>query len=518
MEDLPSGRDVIDTTRGLLTAGFQVSRSSDGEADAIARAIGDFMAVVPEADRLAVVLSGRFATDGTLSWYLTRDARPPTLLGLDETAISVESIMQILARQPSRALLLLGVDPAQDAVFDPWLREGLGPLEIPQGVTVLTATPRAIAEFMAEELEVSRGDLSRLVAQNGDIRAEGYLPRGFVFIPSAAEVAPLPAPAPNAETALWQGAVALDTIEAYRDYLGVYPRGRYEEEARQGIAAILSEPGREARLIEESLRLDRDARRAIQRDLALLDFNPRGIDGVFGPGTRGAITNWQQQNGFAQTSYLDAEQVARLDAQATRRAGQIESEAERQRQAARAADDAYWEESGEGDDEAGLRAYLERFPDGVHAEEAADRLALIEEDKRRTAAGADRAAWDAARDAGTVRAYRRYVEAFPEGRFVEDARARVATLAEESGLTDAIARMRQAEDALGLNALTARVIESRLEGLGLEPGVVDGTFDADTRRALRNFQRDRGLPASGYLDESTLVRLLADTLGQALGD
>jgi peptidoglycan hydrolase-like protein with peptidoglycan-binding domain len=45
---------------------------------------------------------------------------------------------------------------------------------------------------------------------------------------------------------------------------------------------------------------------------------------------------------------------------------------------------------------------------------------------------------------------------------------------------------------------------------------VDGTFDGDTRRALRAYQRDRGLGATGFLDEGTLVRLLADTLEQAL--
>ena len=47
---------------------------------------------------------------------------------------------------------------------------------------------------------------------------------------------------------------------------------------------------------------------------------------------------------------------------------------------------------------------------------------------------------------------------------------------------------------------------------------MDGRFDADTRRALRNYQRDRGMEVSGYLNERTLVRLLADTLGRQLGD
>ena len=79
-----------------------------------------------------------------------------------------------------------------------------------------------------------------------------------------------------------------------------------------------------------------------------------------------------------------------------------------------------------------------------------------------------------------------------------------------------MAQARAAEEALGLNALTARVIEQRLDALGLEPGPVDGQFNRATRRALRNYQRDRGLPVSGFLDEPTLVRLLADTLGQSL--
>jgi peptidoglycan hydrolase-like protein with peptidoglycan-binding domain len=45
---------------------------------------------------------------------------------------------------------------------------------------------------------------------------------------------------------------------------------------------------------------------------------------------------------------------------------------------------------------------------------------------------------------------------------------------------------------------------------------VDGEFNAQTRRAMRNYQRDRGLEVTGFLNESTLVRLLADTLGEAL--
>ena len=36
----------------------------------------------------------------------------------------------------------------------------------------------------------------------------------------------------------------------------------------------------------------------------------------------------------------------------------------------------------------------------------------------------------------------------------------------------------------------------------------DGTFDADTRRAIRRFQRSRDLPVTGYVTQATMVHLL----------
>ncbi len=519
LPDLSDGAELADAVDGLLSLGFDVLALGDGDAEGVARALADFSAAVPEAERILVALSGRFVTDGERTWYLTRQASQPRLLGFGGTAraLPVESLLQVLSRLPSRAVLLLGVDEEAGATFDPWLREGIGDLEVPQGVTVLRGDPEAAASFLADELSVPGGDLARLVAESDRIEAEGYLPRGFVFTPPRTGPAQ-PQAAQADESALWQGAVALNTVQAYQNYLNNYPQGRYAAQARQGIEAILSEPNREARLAEEALGLTRDQRRGIQRNLSLLDFDPRGIDGIFGPGTRSAITDWQQQNGFAQTSYLDNEQIARLEAQAARRAQQLEAEAERQRQAAERADRAFWEETGARGDEAGLRAYLERYPDGLFAGQAEAGLAQIEAAKRQEAEAQDRAAWDAARGTDTVVAYQRYLEAYPQGGFVEEARARRNELVQANQESEATAQARAAEEALSLNALTARVIEQRLDALGLDPGPVDGRFDDATRRALRNYQRDRGLPTSGYLNEPTLVRLLADTLGQALRD
>ncbi len=515
---LPGAAGVTGAAGALTALGYTVVSLPNGRADTMAEALAGFMTSAPGTGRTIVALSGRFATDGVRTWYLTAEAPVPGLLTLGPQAVSVDSLLAVLARAPGRAILLLGVDTGEDAVFDDWLTEGIGVLDIPQGVTVLRGDPSDLADFMTDELPVAGADLAQLVADNGSLTVQGFLPPGVVFMPAAVTEAPvIDVPVvieTGAEDALWEGAVALDTVEAYRNYLRRFPTGRFADDAETAIAAIIAEPNRPDRLIEDALVLTRDQRRNIQRNLSLLDFNPRGIDGIFGPGTRSAITNWQQDNGFAQSSYLTNEQINRIEAQAARRAAQLEADAERQRQEQARLDRAFWDETGASGDEAGYRAYLARFPDGLFAEDAADQLALIEADKRREAEAEDRAAWDQTRATDTEPSYRAYLRAFPDGVFMEEAQARIAALTQENsdaGANDAAAA---AEQALSLNALAARLVEVRLDQLGLNPGEVDGRFDAATRRAIRRYQRERDLPVSGYLEEQTLVRLLADALPQ----
>ncbi|MBB3711557.1 peptidoglycan hydrolase-like protein with peptidoglycan-binding domain [Limimaricola variabilis] len=513
------GTEMLEAGEALRGLGFEVFSLPNGRADSTAETARDWLEQVPEANRLVVALSGRFATDGARSWFLTAEAEAPGLLTPGAAALPVEGVLRALAEAPGRSLLLIAIEPDSSNSFDPWVGEGLGALEIPQGVTVLTGSPRAVARFMTGPMVEPRADLSAAIRAADGITAQGYLPRARVFMPERAETPAAPTGStadPAAEEALWRGTVALGTIDAYRDYLSRYPRGAHAEAAETAIAEIIAEPNRDARLAEEAIGLSRDQRRDIQRSLSLLDFNTRGIDGIFGPGTRQAITNWQQQNGFPQTSYLTPEQISRIDAQAARRAAELEAEAERQRQQAERADRSFWEETGARGDEPGLRAYLDRYPDGLFAETAADRLALIEEEKRQAAQAEDRAAWDRARGADTIEAYRDYQRAFPEGSFSAEAEARVAALTEERAQSENRAAAEAVERELGLNALTARLVEQRLDAQGLEPGTVDGEFDQSTRRAIRRYQRDHGLEASGFLDEATVVRLLADSLGDIL--
>lgn len=502
------GAEILGTVSAFEELGFQVSSSRNGETDDLVDELENFVSIVDEADRLIIALTGRFATDGTRSWLLASEAQDVGILTVGTKGVSIEGLLAVLAEKPGASLLLLGAEQLDGANFDSWLRNGIGELTVPQGVTVGIGSVRDISSFLKSEVSVPSKDLAAAFEEYRSIRVQGFLPKPWVFMPE--EQAVTSSNDQLGEPALWAGAAALDTLEAYRNYIRRYPRGVHRAEAEAAIAALLAEPNRGARLAEEALKLTRTQRREIQRDLTLLDYNTRGIDGIFGAGTRGAITNWQQVNGYAQTSFLTTEQINRLDAQASRRAAELEAEAERKQQEQARLDRAYWEETGSNADESGYRAYLEKFPDGIFSEIAQERLKEFEAAKQTAAQAEDRAVWERVRGTDTIAAYQDYLSAYPEGVFVTEAQTRIAELTRQDVRTT---EHQAAEDALDLNIITIRLIEARLDHLGLNPGAVDGRIDDGTRRALRRYQQSRGLPATGYVSEMTLVRLLADFTG-----
>lgn len=310
------------------------------------------------------------------------------------------------------------------------------PSALPRAVPPDTAAPRGTA---SENPGVARRD-GGAGAGSRDGRADGQ------------------------ETVFWLLADRNGEVSAYRDYLERYPEGLYADEARRRIDA--ADPS--AAMTERSLNLDRRARQRLQRQLRLLGHEPGGIDGIFGPETRRAIEGWQRSTGAEATGYLTSEQVLALqnqaDAQAaTSRASRSEQE---QREDAR-----FWRETGSRGGEANLRAYLERYPDGLRSREA-----------------------------------RRELDRIMEARQLDGA----------SGTEDRGAAANPVEGAMpgaGHPRLKAdvglrRLVERRLSELGYQLEAVDAEFDQSTRRALRRYQRDAASPVTSVADRATMVRLL----------
>lgn len=446
--------EVLDAAEDLREAGYNVSTLANGTARDMRRLLEAFAGEALDADRLVVALSGRFTTDGTRTWFLAEDANTPTPFGLDD-AISVDTVMDVLSRTPGQAVLVLGYDQDGFSSFGRYLREGVGQLDVPQGVTVIYGEPGRIEGVLTDAVAVPGGDVMAYVRDNRRLNMIGYQPQSLILQPDVPDTA-LPTIEPSLRS--WNDAQEANTPVAYRDFIVDNPDSPYAAEARRRLDDLERDPDRLAEITEDGLNLTRNERRAIQRNLTLLEFDTRGVDGIFGPRSRGAIRNWQQENGFAQTSYLTTEQINRLDAQARRRTAEIEAEEERAREEALALDRDYWEETGASGTTAGYRAYLERYPEGIFADQARDALSEAEE------ANNDRA--------------------------------------------------RERERALNINPVLRRLIENRLQQLGFDPGRVDGRFDRDTRRAISRYQAQGNLTATGYIDQPTLARLLADTFGR----
>jgi hypothetical protein len=105
-------------------------------------------------------------------------------------------------------------------------------------------------------------------------------------------LAPTPLPVPMTLRDRVEGAATLPTSGDTLD-----PFFAPAPPAQPGIVAFKSN--------EDALALTRSQRIEVQRRLALAGFNPRGIDGVFGLRTRGAITDFQTAWGFPATGYLE---------------------------------------------------------------------------------------------------------------------------------------------------------------------------------------------------------------------
>jgi len=496
-------RAVSDLTRG----GVQVEYLEDANLATITGALEIFGQQVVQAESALVVLSGRFVSSKTETYFFPTDTDIGPLATMHLRALPLSSVFALLAQKPGRGILVLATDDRQvDLGRNVTL--GVTDLDIPQGVTVLFGDPRRTTDVVEDHLS-QPGRPFIGAARQERVRVMGYAPDTLVFLDGQT---PPPQTANNRMQDIfnWRAASRVNTVEAYEGYIEAHPSGEFVDMAEARIAAMIDTPEARAERTEQALDLNRDARRSIQRNLSLLGFNTRGIDGIFGRGTRGAISEWQRAERFDTTGYLTREQIALLDEQAQRRAAELEVEAEERRQQQMAADIEFWNQTGANGDEAGLRAYLKRFPDGEFAELASERLTVIEDRKRERANRVDRQLWDQARSQDTANAYERYLVDSPGGAFRDEAQARIVSLQREQEFSAAA----QTEAAMNLSTGTRRVIEDRLDRLGLRPGRVDGTFDENTRRAIRRYQAARKLPQSGYVSDQMMVQLMADTVLQ----
>ncbi len=495
-------RTHVELQDAYAAQGYEIIEGRNMDAQAMRGAIQSFYDRMDGKDRMVVHISARVVSFGDESWVLPVDVAADSLLDVAYNAPSLNVLLELLGQNPGRGMLFLGKYAVGETQWP--LEAGLGAGDIPQGVLLVQGPETDISKLVKNNLlDTSVSLQDALSGVGGRIQVMGFAS------PDVSLTKLQDAPAPEngdgdwvdllAEQTLWAVADKSNREADLREYLRRFPNGIFAPAATARLEKLVAPAEPSAAELEATLRLSRAERRKIQKNLTMLGYDTRGIDGIFGRGSRRSIARWQQDQQQEGSGFLTAGQVNDLNRQADTRRAEIEI-----------ADRRYWNATGLTGDKDDLELYLAKYPDGVFAPDAKAALAEI------TAAETesdDEDAWTDAVALNSADSYRDYLSDFPSGIYSEIARQRVERLdpnptpAEEVPVEESNSAKDQ-ENRLKLNAATRLLIENRLRTVGHDPGNVDGAFTSKTRQAIKGFQRSRGLNATGYIDPQTVRALL----------
>ena len=441
----------------LADGGYDVSLGIDLDRKEMRNRLISFARKLDSADKVVIFFSGHAVRSDGVTYLAPTDQQNDSLVPALMDGVPLDLVLRLAASNPGRTAVFL--DGAQYDGYRPnkISEPGLSDITAPNGVLVVSAAApgRAIRRQGRGTSQFAR-----------DI-VENFLQPG----------------ARTNQAARRMSSPAWTTGS-------VRPGLRLVSRSGQGSGSVNT---RTPAQIEAALNLTRAQRREVQETLSLLGHDPRGIDGVFGPGSRTAIRLWQRANNKTETGYLDAEQHQLL--------------LQQRDQAGPGRDDRAWEQAVSRGTGNAYRAYLEEFNYGRHAPAARDALKRMARFGTDNAARIERQFWNDARQDDRVSSYRAYLEEYPHGIWLPEAEERIALLTGAPSTAD------PAEEELALN-LTRNdrlSIEQRLNYLGYPPGTMDGFFDSSTRWAIEGYQRNRGFETTGYLTQAVLTRLVEET-------
>ena len=142
------------------------------------------------------------------------------------------------------------------------------------------------------------------------------------------------------------------------------------------------------------------------------------------------------------------------------------------------------------------------------SESVSDRLTAEQLAARRLAAERELLFWESAKDSRNAADVQAYLDRYPEGVYAALARNRLEALQQPDTPTPE-ATVEAEEGKLELTRADRRLIQLGLLAEGFDPGAPDGLFGRGTRGAVGRWQALRGEDATGYLDVESAKLLLA---------
>ncbi|MEM1300864.1 MAG: peptidoglycan-binding protein, partial [Pseudomonadota bacterium] len=521
-------RDTKSIVNAFEGAGWEVLSGTNLDRAGMRDLITQFSEKAEDSDALAIFYSGHAIRAGGVSFMAPVETKGETLLDVVFDGVPLDLLLAIAADKAGRAVLF--VDGAQLRGFQPTesFEPGLADLEGPDGVLIVSAAEpgRAVRRSSWRDSRFARLIVDRFLEPGVSLQEVADGAPEPVWITGAVEpeftLAPLPAPEASGleaeiELAYWRAAEKSGDAKDYQAYLERYPEGVFAEfaRARLGLSKeddVPEEPEVDPRIqAERDLNLSRARKRRLQEYLLALGHDPKGIDGLYGRGTRRALIAWQRKNDLYNEGWLTEDQVGLLTEQGEAALAEQARIAEEQRRIREAEDNAYWSATGAKGSPAGYRAYLDKYPQGLHAKIARAAMAKIAEAEADALSRKDRRAWRRADKRATAEAYRDYLGAYPQGIYRDKALAALDAIESAEREAAEALRLTKIEESLKLSADDMVSVEQRLRFLGYEVGALDGVFDERTRAGIKGYQSSRELDATGYLNRKTVVRLVKDT-------
>jgi peptidoglycan hydrolase-like protein with peptidoglycan-binding domain len=522
-------RDVRAVGGALEEAGWEVSLSVNLNRAEMRKALKSFAESAADAEDILIYYSGHALRTGGRTYLAPVDQQASALVEVLFDGVPLEVVLRVAGMASGEGVVF--IDGAQLEGFEPtpFVEPGLADVEAPDGVVVISAAPpgQAIRRSPDRDSRFARLIVDRFLLPGAEVMATANAVGRPTWVTGESQTAFVLAPPPEPidegdlaqeiELAYWRAAERSGRAEDYREYLDRYPDGVFAEFARDRLdvetaAQVPQQPEVDpAYHAERALNLSRIRTRQVQQWLRATGFEPGSVDGLMGPNTRDALRGWQRAEGFDVTGYLNRAQIDRLSAQGEAALAEQRRHEDEQRHVAEAEDRGYWAATGADGTAAGYRAYLQRYPEGVHAAEARTALGSMAEAKQDDQLRQERRRFRQARQADTAEAYREYLAVYPQGVWRADALARLDEIEGAERATAEQSRAEQTEAALALNAKDRQSVEQRLRSLGFEPGPIDGEFDQRSRAAIEGYQSSRGIDPTGYLNRETVVGIVQET-------
>ena len=359
------GNDAADMSAALRRLGFEVTTVRDADRVALSEALRVFTRESAGADVSLVFYAGHGLEMDGVNYLVPVDARLER-----DTDVRFEAVVldDVLASTVGADLRLVILDACRNNPLARSMQRTGASRSVSRG-----SFGNLDEGLLGDETLVAYAAAAGTTAADGDGRNSPYTSALLSYLEQPLEIGLL-----------------------FREVRARVLAATNGEQRPHEYASLLSEhylraaTGADPRAVESALGLDRGSRRRVQQGLAAAGFSPGPADGMFGPATRAAIRGWQTSRGAEATGYLAPVGAQALGvavpgaAAAATAVGPAASSSVAPPAVASApaaeltrAEVVFWESIRESTDAADFDDYLARWPAGIYARLATNRVAAL---------------------------------------------------------------------------------------------------------------------------------------------